>query len=248
MSYGIYRPGTSFAHKLDARSKIVFVLVYLVAAFVAQTEAMRAALLVVAVAALALSGASAKDALRMLRPFWWLMLFALVWNLLVNPTPAGAAAAARIVVQFVCLVWGTGFLMATTSATSLSHALRWLLTPFAHLGLKIENIALACGITFRFVPTLAEELQRVKAAQASRGARFDEGNAAARLKALVPALVPLFARSLRRADMLAQAIEARGFDALGTTARTHLSTNRLQLADGVVLVCAAVLLVCAIAL
>lgn len=48
------------------------------------------------------------------------------------------------------------------------------------------------SIALRFIPTFAEETDKIMKAQASRGAEFDSGNLIAKIKSYVPVLVPLF--------------------------------------------------------
>ena len=65
------------------------------------------------------------------------------------------------------------------------------------------------SIALRFIPTLANETDRIISAQKARGADFESGNIFSRIKALVPVLIPLIISALRRADELGDAMDAR---------------------------------------
>jgi len=65
------------------------------------------------------------------------------------------------------------------------------------------------NISLRFVPTIIEEAEIITRAQKSRGARFDSGPLALRLKTVLALLIPLLAASLQRATELALAMESR---------------------------------------
>ena len=66
-------------------------------------------------------------------------------------------------------------------------------------------------MSLRFVPTLMDDTIRIMNAQKARGVDFGEGNIIQKVKAMIPILIPLFATSLKRADSLATAMEARGY-------------------------------------
>ncbi len=89
------------------------------------------------------------------------------------------------------------------------------------------------SIALRFMPTTAEEAERIVVAQTARGARFDSGGPVARARAWVPVLVPLFVRLFRRADDLAIAMESRCYRGRG---RTRLRQPVMRIADWVTLV------------
>ncbi|MFO7598424.1 MAG: energy-coupling factor transporter transmembrane component T, partial [Candidatus Desulfacyla sp.] len=63
----------------------------------------------------------------------------------------------------------------------------------------------------RFVPTFLEEIDTIKAAQTARGASFRSGPFIRRARAAISLLLPLILRTLRRADELVTAMEARGY-------------------------------------
>src|SRR5690625_7051461 len=67
------------------------------------------------------------------------------------------------------------------------------------------------SISLRFIPTLMQETDKISKAQASRGVDFRTGPIKERIKAIVPLLVPLFISAFKRAEELAMAMEARGY-------------------------------------
>ncbi len=67
------------------------------------------------------------------------------------------------------------------------------------------------SLSLRFVPTLMDDTTRIMNAQRARGVDFGEGNLIHKVKSIIPILIPLFASSFKRADALAIAMEARGY-------------------------------------
>ena len=172
---------------LDARAKIALMLAYSVALFCAKGLAglgVAAALL----AAVALFGRV--PLVRLLREgaFAYLIVgFLLVYNIVASGWLAGVAVAARLVL----LVWASLLLMALSTPMELSEALRRLLSPLGRLGLPVRDFTTSLSIALRFMPLFAEELGAVRAAQASRGAAFEDGGIARRLRAYGGLMVPV---------------------------------------------------------
>ena len=259
-TFGAYRPGTTTAHKLDPRAKIVFAVLFIATAFVAQGAPALLILLAAAMAVQAASGSSAHTALRSLKPFAWLMGFVLVFDtLFVNSgdviwcagpatiTAGGVSCAIENVLRFVCVLLGTSALMTTTSPTQLTDGFSLMLRPLNRFGVRTASAGLAMSMTLRFIPTLTKEFNKVCVAQMSRGADFANGGVLQRGLALVSALVPMFAGALRRSESLAYAVEARAFGAVGAS-RTCLRSYRLRGVDWAALALAAALLVIELAL
>ena len=259
-TFGAYRPGTTTAHKLDPRAKIVFAVLFIATAFAAQGAPALLILLAAAMAVQAASGSSVHAALRSLKPFAWLIAFVLVFDtLFVNSgdviwcagpatiTTGGASCAIENVLRFVCVLLGTSALMTTTSPTQLTDGFSLMLRPLDRFGVRTASAGLAMSMTLRFIPTLTKEFNKVCVAQMSRGADFANGGVLQRGLALVSALVPMFAGALRRSESLAYAVEARAFGAVGAS-RTCLRSYRLRGVDWAALALAAALLVIELAL
>ncbi|HEY8552139.1 MAG TPA: energy-coupling factor transporter transmembrane component T, partial [Thermaerobacter sp.] len=125
------------------------------------------------------------------------------------------------------------------SPIALTDGLEALLRP---LGRRVpaHELAMMMTIALRFIPTLAEEAERIRKAQMARGAEFHRGGPLRRLRALVPLLVPLFVGAFRRADDLALAMEARGYR--GGAGRTRYRELRAGRRDAVAVLVTALVL------
>ena len=101
--------------------------------------------------------------------------------------------------------------------------------PLELIKVPAHEISMMMTIALRFIPTLMEETQKIIKAQKARGANFEEGSIVKRAKALVPILIPLFISSFRRADELANAMEARLYR--GGNDRTKLNPLKYHKRD-----------------
>ncbi len=128
-----------------------------------------------------------------------------------SATAREAAAVGMAVARTVALMVLLGVFTSITSEGEIAHGVEDLLDPLARLGLPVHRLALVVSATFRFIPVIAGELESIVKAQASRGADFGTGKGGpfARARAYLPLIVPVTVRALERAEVLAEAMEAR---------------------------------------
>jgi len=249
VSIGQYWPGSSYVHRLTPATKYLWLVALMVAGIAATSYT--AALLPLAVA-LAI-GATAKIRpgflLRGIKPLIPLLaLTALLQALFSWPGDSSAvlvalgpfaftAREARLVLmtfaRTLSLMTVVGLFTSVTSEGETVHGIEDVLAPFAKLGLHPQRLALAVGIALRFVPIIAGELESIAKAQASRGADFGSGRGGpiAKARAYLPLFVPVTVRALERAELLAEAMEARGYTEEG---RTRLVSYPRQRGEGFV--------------
>ncbi len=246
ITLGQYFPGNSMIHRLDPRTKLIAVVLYIVALFLAEFFLTYGIMLLVLLLSIAISKVPLKSILRGLKPVLFIAVFTAVLNLLYTPgetvlvkfwvftvTLEGIYRAFFMVVRIMMLICGTFLVTYTTSPILLTDALESLLGPLKKLKVPVHELAMMMSIALRFIPTLIEETDKIMSAQRARGADFDSGNLVQRAKALIPLLVPLFISAFRRADELAIAMECRCYH--GGEGRTRLRQLKYQRNDYLVL-------------
>ena len=219
---GAYVRGTTLVHRLDARVKLVALLVATVATFAASAPWGLVAAAAGLAVALAASRTSPATVLRGLRPAALVLAFALVANSLVlvggvGFSAAGLARTGAAVARVVLVVGWVLVCSSTTMPPALAEAVADLMRPLGRLGVPVGDVSMVVSVTLRFVPIAGEEVERIRAAQAARGARLDEGGTIARLRGWTQVLVPLLVALFRRADVLAQAMVDRCYTGQGRT-------------------------------
>lgn len=135
--------------------------------------------------------------------------------------PAGFARGCFYALRIVFLVFASLVVSFTTSSSNLIDALNDFLKPLRLLRVQTDDIAMMISIALRFIPVTAEELFRIRDAQLSRGASFEEGSIFRRIMAWQPVMIPLFVSLFRRADNLATAMEARCYGLSESRSRLH---------------------------
>ncbi len=242
ITLGQYFPGNSVVHRLDPRTKLIALIVYIVALFSAENWLSYAMVFVFLSGAVAISEIPVKAIVRGMKPLVMILVFTGILNLLftagetvlvqfwrITITLEGVTMAVFMVIRILMLISATFLLTYTTSPISLTDGLESLLSPLKKLHLPIHELAMMMCIALRFIPTLIEETDKIISAQKARGADFENGSLLQRVKALVPILVPLFISAFRRADELATAMECRCYQ--GGDGRTKMKLLRFKRLD-----------------
>lgn len=257
VTIGQYFPGRSFIHKLDARTKIILTLLFLVFAFVCKNFYSLGLIAVVGVASYLLSEISPKVILKSFKPLLPIILLTTILQLyyvkdgnillqwkFIEITDRGVFMAIFIAVRILVLLLVSSLLTYTTAPTDLTDAIEKLLSPLKVFKIEVHTFAMMMTIALRFIPTLIDEIDRIMSAQKARGADFESGNLAKRVKALFPIFIPLFISAFKRAIELADAMSCRCYT--GGSGRTRLRQMKFTWRDVVggvfiVLVCVAVI-------
>ena len=225
IALGCYLPLNSVVDIMDPRAKILIMLLLMIAIFI--PAGFWGYLLIFAFIwiALKLSKLTIGFALRSMKPMLFMMVFLLVINVFAIKTGVplvqwgwfsiysdAISQTVYIIVRLMLMVIITTILTATTKPLDLTLGIEKLLKPFEVIGVPAHIIAMMISIALRFIPTLIEETQRIMNAQASRGVDLENGTLKEKIMAVLALIVPLFVSAFDRADQLANAMEARGYD------------------------------------
>ena len=253
ITLGQFFPGDSVVHKMDPRTKLVMLIVYIVALFVAVSWVSYALMLAFLLASIYISQIPPRSIIRGMKPLVLILVFTGVLNIFfttgedvlvsfwgVTVYREGLVRAIFMVVRILMLISGTFLLTYTTSPIALTDGLESLMNPLKVLKVPVHELSMMMCIALRFIPTLIEETDKIMSAQKARGADFENGKLMERVKALIPILVPLFISAFRRADELATAMECRCYQGgEGITKMKLLLYSRLDMVD--FLICAVLL-------
>ena len=259
ITLGQYFPGTTVAHKLDPRTKILLVVLYIVALFTAKGVTGYVLLALCLAVCVRISKVGIKQLVRGLKPVLFIIIFTGILNLFFTPgdrylvevgflriSDTGLKNAVFMVLRVMLLIMGTFLMTYTTSPISLTDGLERLLNGLKRFHVPVHELAMMMSIALRFIPTLIEETDKIMSAQKARGADFESGNIIQKAKALIPILVPLFISAFRRADELATAMECRCYH--GGEGRTKLHVLKYERRDYIALTIGVLILVLVVVL
>ena len=256
ITLGQYFPGDTVVHKLDPRTKILLVVIYIVGLFQAENWPGFATVVAATAACMAASRIPPATMFKGVKPMLFIIVLTALLNLFYTEgtpvlpgwiiTREGVSRAAQMVLRIVLLISGTFLLTYTTSPIALTDGLEILFRPLRVLHLPVHEMTMMMSMALRFIPTLISETAKIMSAQKARGADFETGGLVSRAKALLPILVPLFVSAFRRADELAVAMESRCYH--GGEGRTRMKQLSMQRRDRIALLLGAAFLVLMIGL
>ena len=223
ITLGQYFPGKSPVHLLDPRTKLIMLVIYIVALFTASSWISYGLLFAFLAVVIKISTIPLKSIVKGMKPLVMILVFTGVLNLfftvgegaplvdfwIITIYTEGVVRALFMVVRILMLITCTFLLTYTTSPIALTDGLEALMKPLKKLKVPVHELSMMMCIALRFIPTLIEETDKIMSAQKARGADFESGSIMDRAKALIPILVPLFISAFRRADELATAMECR---------------------------------------
>lgn len=117
-----------------------------------------------------------------------------------------------VVARLVVVIMLAALVTLTTRVSEMVSALEIGLGPTRFIGIDPARVALAVAMAIRFIPVIATEAAAIRESQAARGLH----------RSFIAILVPLVIRSLRMADSVAEALDARGFGTKGDASRPRL--------------------------
>ncbi len=250
ITLGQYFPGDTVVHRLDPRTKLLLVIIYIVGLLNSVGWASYAFVILVTALSMAISKIKPRSALKGLKPLVIIIILTAVLNIFyTDGTPIvegwiitweGIERAVMMSLRIILLIVGTFMLTYTTSPIALTDGLEIMMGPLKKIKIPVHEMSMMMSMALRFIPTLIEETDKIMSAQKARGADFDSGNLFQRAKALLPILVPLFVSAFRRADELAVAMESRCYH--GGEGRTRMKQLKMQGIDAWALVLGAMFL------
>ena len=257
VSIGQYYENNSVIHRLDPRTKLFFVFVYIIAIFVAKEIYAFALLTAIAILTVVISRVPVAIVLKGLKPVVIIVIFTAILNMFLTKgegTPysfavipgfwtvtlykEGLINAGVLALRIIILLVETSVLFSyTTTPIELTDGLETALAPLKKIKVPVHEFAMMMTIALRFIPTLIEETSKIMDAQKARGADFSSGGLIKRAKALIPIIIPLFISSFRRAEELATAMECRCYH--GGNGRTRMKRLKMKARDyvGLLLAC-----------
>lgn len=242
IALGNYFPGQSLLHRLDPRLKFLAAIFSMIVIFMLDQPVALFGYAVFLIVLALIARVPASLIWRSAKPVLFLALFAFVINALtikgnvlwswgiLSVTGEGLRTGLILAARLFMMVITTSLLLTLVTTTlAIADAIEALLKPLIRFGFPAHELAMMLSIALRFVPTLAEETDKIMKAQSSRGADFDTGGLFARLKGFVIVLVPLFISAFKRAEDLAVAMEARCYR--GGEGRTKLHSLQMMRTD-----------------
>jgi len=242
LSVGRYIETNSVIHKLDPRTKFLSVIIFVTMLMMASTRQHYVMLTLYTVLMIFLTRIPILIFLKGIRPLLRIIMFTALLQALFSGggiiywqwgpftlSEFGLRGAGVILIRFSLIMIMTSVIGLSTKPLDLTAGIEKILFPFKLIGFSIQDLAFMVSIALRFIPTLFDEVGRLKKSQESRGMQFDEGHFLERMRKFLPLFIPVFMGSFYRAQELANALDARGY--VGSSKRTTFRTLECSLKD-----------------
>ncbi len=198
MTISEYLPGHSFIHRTPPGLKILILAVLGTLLFVYPNMIFSASALAVVVVLYPLAGINAKVMLAQIKPIFAILVLLFAVQLWMVNWQSGVL----VVLRLSALMLTASLITLTTRSSDMIDALEKRLTWLYFIGINPAKISLALSLALRFIPVLAAITQEVREAQKARGLN----------NSVIAVAIPVIVRTLKMADNIAAALEARAYD------------------------------------
>ena len=243
MTFGRYTFRETYVHHLDARNKILLMILFMVGIFFQfhmwSTSLLLSGLyLLVLIIIMIISRINFLQLFKSLSGMWmFIIVLMAIYIFIPNntyylPTAFSIGSlevkwdafcqSGYIVLRLILMLALTMVLTSTTKPMDMTYAFEWYMTPLKVVKFPAHEIAMTLSIALRFIPTLLDETERIMKAQASRGVDFNHGGLFKRFGAVIALIIPLFVSALERSEELANAMIVRGYDPRAKRTRYRL--------------------------
>lgn len=240
ITVGQYYPSRTIIHRLDPRVKLFGTIIYIICLFFKQNIWIYLFETFVLFGLIILSKVPMKFILRGMKSLVLLLAFSVFVNIFfikgsnvlwqwksITIYEEGIKTALYLSGRLILLVIGSSLLTYTTTPTQITDGIEKSLRPLNTLKVPVHEFAIILTISLRFIPTLADEMDKILKAQTARCVDIDSRNPLKKVQKMVPVLIPLFVSVIRRSDELALAMDARCYrGGIGRTKMYPLSYNR----------------------
>lgn len=198
MLTGLDIAGDTPLHRASARLKLILLFLTAVTLFLVDSPWALAAAAIIAAGLYASTGIALFEAFRRVR----FVLFTVLLVAVANYVFHSLAEALAVLFRLGALVLLAAAVTATTTISAFMDEITRLLRPLERFGfVRAADVSLAVGLVLRFVPEILARYGDIREAHRARGLRVRP----------LGVLVPLIILTLKDADTIAMAIDARGF-------------------------------------
>jgi biotin transport system permease protein len=198
MLTSLYVEGRSWFHRVPVRAKLLALLLLSLALFATNSPILLLPAFLLCGGLYLSLGLTPRQALSRVGFVFFTILVLAAVNLFLIPVPEVIA----LVLRLMALVLFAAAVTATTTIGAFMDEVTILLKPLERLGLlRAADVSLALGLVLRFVPDIFARYQAICEAHRARGLPIRP----------LTIIGPLIILTLKDADTIAAAIDARGF-------------------------------------
>ena len=228
---GRYYSTKSFVHSMNSTAKIICVFTFSLATVISNSFVLGLLLLGFNALLIKTTNIPIDLYLKSLNKMKFLLVFIFIINLIFN---VNIFNNILMIIKVVLLINYSTVLTLTTSPSEITYGLERFLSPLNKIKIPVNKVSLSISLALRFIPTIFDEATKIMKSQASRGIDYYTSNLRGKLEALKNLIIPMFNLSIKRADMLSDAMEVRLFSF--DRERTNYRMNKWKHKDFLVVI------------
>ncbi len=206
VTIGRYYPICSKVHMMNPIAKILCLILFVLAVFVANNIFLLTIILILLILMLLDSKIPLKTYVDTVLSIKWFLLFIIITNYLLK---VNIFDNLIIVFRLTAMILYTSILTLTTPVNEITYGLERVFSPLKLFKIPVNKMALSISLALRFIPNLIDEGNKILKSQASRGIDYYNSNFKTKVMALRTLIIPVFILTIKRADDLADSMEVR---------------------------------------
>jgi len=199
MTLGLFVPRESPIHALPAYIKLIGMAIAGISVFFVSNIVILVAMIGGVIILVGIARLPKRLVWAQLRALVWVFVGILILHALLTHWLVGVV----LVLRFTMLLLLATLVTLTTKVSDMVDAIERGLMPLKRFGIRPAQISLMISMAIRLIPMLVEQIRDVQDAQRARGVDAP----------IITLFVPVLIRVLRLADCLADALDARCYDA-----------------------------------
>lgn len=228
---GRYYQTKSFIHSMNSTTKIICVFLFAFSTILNNSLFLEVLLLIFNCYLIIKTNIPIKLYLKSLSKMKFFLMFLFIINILFRVKLYNNIL---MIIKVVLLINYSTILTLTSSPSEITYGLERFLSPLNKLKIPANKVSLTISLALRFIPTIFDEAGKIMKSQASRGVDFYTSNFKGKFEAIKTLIIPMFNLSIKRADMLGEAMEVKLFSF--DRERSNYRTNKWKYTDSLVLV------------
>lgn len=226
---GRYKENKTFIHNLNPVTKVISLLLFVLTIFINNKLLLSFFLLIFSLYLFYTLKVTLNEYLINIKNISYFLISLLIINLIFK---VGLYNSLVMIIEIILLINYSSIFTLTTKPTDITYGLEYVLSPLKALNVPVSKVSYSISFALRFIPIIYEQTIKIMRSQASRGMDYYNSNIKGKIESLKTMIIPMFILSIKRADVLSDALEVRNFN---FNSRTYYSNNKMKINDYLVI-------------
>lgn len=205
---GRYYDTESLLHQMNSVIKLVSFFLYMIAIFISNSLLLDSILVLALFILLVISNIPIKQYFISIFSLRYLLFGIILIDYLFG---VSIDTIIHVIIQMITIVLYSQLFLMTSSIREIMYSINCLLSPLKKFNIPIHSISFSLSLALCFIPMTIEEASKIMKSLASRGIDY-RTSFKNKIVVLQATIIPMFYLTMRRADLLAEALEVRHYN------------------------------------